>query len=204
LSAPLPTRVVGDVSALPNHAMGPRNVVWWGNLGFMAIEGTVFALAIGAYLYLQSRSPSFPPPGDPMPALLWSGIFTAAMIASVLPNFWVRRKAQAKDEAGARRGTLMLALLGAVLLVLRGFELAAVEVDWQHDAYGSLVWMLLVLHSSHLVTELGETMVQALWLYTHEIGDDQYSDVQDNCEYWNFVVVAWLPIFFILYCLPRL
>jgi heme/copper-type cytochrome/quinol oxidase subunit 3 len=204
MSAPLPVRVVGDVSALPDHAMGPRNLVWWGNLGFMAIEATAFALAIAAYLYLQSRSPSFPPPGDPMPGLLWSGIFTACMVASILPNFWVSRKAHRSDEAGVRRGMLVMVLIGVVLLVLRGFELAAVQVDWQHDAYGSLVWMLLVLHTSHLVTELGETMVQSVWLFTHEIGPDQFSDVQDNSEYWNFVVIAWLPIFFVLYCLPRL
>ena len=125
-------------------------------------------------------------------------------MASVLPNLWVSRKAHRKDESGVRRGTLMMALIGVVLLVLRGFELAAVQVDWQHDAYGSLVWMLLVLHTSHLVTELGETMVQSVWLFTHEIGSDQYSDVQDNSEYWHFVVIAWLPIFFVLYCLPRL
>jgi cytochrome c oxidase subunit 3 len=168
------------------------------------IEATAFALALGAYLYLQSRSPSFPPPGDPMPKLLWSGFFTAGMLASIFPNRWVSRRAHRSDEAGVRRGTLMMALIGVVLLVLRGFELSAVQVDWQHDAYASLIWMLLVLHTSHLVTELGETMVQAVWLFTHEIGPDQYSDVQDNSEYWNFVVIAWLPIFFVLYCLPSL
>ena len=204
MSAPLPTRVVGDLSALPDHAMGPRNVVWWGNLGFMAIEATAFALAIGAYLYLQSRSPSYPPPGDPTPGLLWSGILTACLVVSFLPNLWTSRQARAADEAGVRRGMVMMTVIGIVLLVLRGFELAAIQVDWQHDAYGSLLWMLLVLHTSHLVTELGETMVQSLWLFTHEIGPDQYSDVQDNSEYWNFVIVAWLPIFFIIYILPRL
>ena len=52
----LPEKVVGDLSGLPDHADGPRNVVWWGNTGFMLIEGTAFALAGGAYLYLSSQS----------------------------------------------------------------------------------------------------------------------------------------------------
>ena len=43
----------------------------------------------------------------------------------------------------------------------------------------------------------------ALWLYTHEIGDDQFADVEDNANYWNFVVVAWLPIYAIVYWVPR-
>jgi heme/copper-type cytochrome/quinol oxidase subunit 3 len=184
--------------------MGPRNLVWWGNMGFMAIEATAFALAVGAYLYLQSRSPSWPPPGDAMPGLLCSTIFTAWLVASAVPNFWVSRQARRKNAVKTRWGALTMALLGLVLLGLRAFELAALPVSWQHDAYGSAVWMLMVLHTSHLVTELGETAVQCTWLFTHEIGDDQFSDVQNNCEYWNFVILAWLPLYFILYILPRL
>jgi heme/copper-type cytochrome/quinol oxidase subunit 3 len=28
--------------------------------------------------------------------------------------------------------------------------------------------------------------------------------VNDNAVYWDFVVVSWLPIFFLLYWFPRL
>jgi heme/copper-type cytochrome/quinol oxidase subunit 3 len=66
------------------------------------------------------------------------------------------------------------------------------------------VWLLMVLHTSHVVTDLGETAVQAAWLYTHEVGPDQFSDVEDNANYWNFVVLAWLPIYGLIYWLPRL
>jgi len=45
-------RVVQDVSALPTYGFGPRMTTTWGTLGFCALEGTGFALAVGAYLYL--------------------------------------------------------------------------------------------------------------------------------------------------------
>jgi heme/copper-type cytochrome/quinol oxidase subunit 3 len=53
------------------------------------------------------------------------------------------------------------------------------------------------------VTELGESAVQTVWLFTHQIGDDQFSDVEDNSNYWTFVVVAWLPIYVLIYWAPR-
>ena len=47
------TRVVGDVSGLPDYAFGLRSLIFWGVMGFMAVEGTAFLLAAGTYLYLR-------------------------------------------------------------------------------------------------------------------------------------------------------
>jgi cytochrome c oxidase subunit 3 len=203
MKAPTEDEVVGDLSGLPGGAMGPSNLIWWGNIGFMLIEGTAFALAIGTYLYLQSVSPSWPPRGDALPGLLWSSVFTVALLASELPNLWVSRKAKQMNPRGVRYGTLLMSALGLVLLGIRGIELARLDIGWDHDAYGSVVWMLMILHTSHVITDLGDTIVQSVWLFTHEIEEDQFSDVQDNSEYWSFVVLAWIPIYVVVYWLPR-
>ena len=200
----LPARPVGDLAYLPEHADGAAHVVWWGNVGFMLIEGTGFLLAIGAYLYLQSQSPAWPLNGDALPALTWSGIFTGGLVLSIIPNLWVRRQARQKREGRVRIGVLTMTLIGFALMTARWFELQQLGVRWNVDAYGSVVWLLMVLHTSHVVTDLGETAVQAAWLYTHEVGPDQFSDVEDNANYWNFVVLAWLPIYGLIYWLPRL
>lgn len=196
--------VAGDLSGLPDHAAGSRNLVWWGNLGFMAIEGTAFALAAGIYLYLQSQSAVWPPPGSPPPGLFWSGIFTLGLLLSGLPNLWVLRQARAKNAAKVRLGVALITVLGFGLTAIRGLELMHLGVRWDANAYGSVVWLLMVLHTSHVVTDLGDTAVQALWLYTHEIGDDQFADVEDNANYWSFVVLTWLPIYGLVYWMPRL
>ena len=86
---------------------------------------------------------------------------------------------------------------------LRAAEFAHLNVSWDRDAYGSVLWMLLVLHTTHIVTEFGETGVQTIWLFTHEIGDDQFADMQDGANYWTFVVTAWLPLYGLVYWLPR-
>lgn len=201
---PRPVRIVGDLSDLSASASGPRHLVWWGNIGFMLIEGTGFALAAAAYLYLMTQAPGWPPSGTLPPDLLWAGIFTAGLLLSQIPNLWVRRRALAKDERGVRIGLAVMTVIGALLLVPRGFEFAHLNTRWDSDAYGSVVWLLMVLHTTHVVTDWGDTAVQAVWVFTHEVGDDQFADVEDNANYWTFVVISWLPIGAIVYGLARM
>lgn len=196
--------IVGDLSSLPKSASGARHLVWWGNTGFMLIEGTGFALAAAAYLYILTQSPKWPPANDLPPDLLWSGLFTAGLILSALPNLWVLRCARAKNLAAMRWGVLAMAVIGLVLLVPRGFEFAHLNISWHDDAYGSMVWLLLVLHTSHIITDWGDTAVLAVLLFTHEVEDDQFADVEDNSNYWTFVVLVWLPVYVLLYWVPRL
>jgi len=195
--------IVGDLSNLPPSASGARNLVWWGNTGFMVIEGTGFALAAAVYLYLLTQASGWPPKGDQHPGLLWSGIFTAGLILSELPNLWVLRCARAKNVAGVRWGVLAMTLIAMALLIPRAFEFAHLGVTWHQDAYGSVVWLLLVLHTAHVITDWGDTAVLGAWLFSHEVGDDQFSDVEDNSNYWTFVVLCWLPIYALIYWAPR-
>lgn len=197
-------RIVGDLSGLPHSASGPSNLIWWGNGGFMLIEGTGFALAAAAYLYLMTQAGSWPPAGDAPPGLLWSGIFTAMLLASEGLNLLLLKWARDKRETPLRWGSLAMLVVVALLLVARGFEFAHLNVPWYRDAYGSALWLLLVLHTTHLVTEWGENLVLTLWLFTHEVGDDQFADMEDNANYWTFVVAAWLPLYLLAYWAPRL
>ncbi|MGF7147329.1 heme/copper-type cytochrome/quinol oxidase subunit 3 [Sphingomonas zeicaulis] len=199
-----PVRIVGDVRDLPASATGPTNLVWWGNFGFMLIEGMAFLLAAGCYLYLMARTETWPPSGDAPPGLFWSGAFTLALLLSMFPNLLLLRAARNKQARRVRWLAALMMAYGVALIVLRAFEFAHLGIDWQKDAYGSVTWMLLVLHSTHLVTELGETGVQTAWLFTHEIGDDQFADMEDDANYWTFVAIAWLPLYALIYWAPRL
>jgi heme/copper-type cytochrome/quinol oxidase subunit 3 len=199
-----PIRVVGDLGALPRSATGPAHLVWWGNFGFMLIEGMAFVLAAGCYFYLIGRNPTWPPPGDAMPDFFWGTIFTLILLASEVPNLVLLRMSKREDAKWVRWLALLMVAIGVTLAVVRAMEFAHLNIVWDHDAYGSVVWMLMVLHTTHIITELGETGVQTVWLFTHEIGEDQFADVEDDSNYWTFVVLAWLPIYGMIYWLPRL
>jgi cytochrome c oxidase subunit 3 len=196
--------IVDDLSSLPSSASGPRHLVWWGNIGFMLIEGTGFALAAAAYLYLMTQAPQWPPAGDYPPRLLWGSLFTVGLLLSEAVNLWVLHCVRNKHLAGVRWGTAAMALIAALLFVPRALEFEHLGVSWHQDAYGSAVWLLLVLHTTHIVTEWGESVVLGTWFFTHEIGDDQIADAEDNSNYWTFVVLAWLPLYGLIYWAPRL
>ena len=77
-----------DVSSLPTYGYSYRSLMWWGTWGMMLIEGTVFLLAIGCYLYLYSHSETWPM-SRYAPDLLWGTINLIIMLTSALPNHLV-------------------------------------------------------------------------------------------------------------------
>ena len=67
------------------------------------------------------------------------------------------------------------------------------------------IWPLLVLHTTHILTDGGDTLVLALLMQTrHGIEGRRFVDVRKNSLYWRFVWLAWLPIWSLIYWLPRL
>jgi len=40
-------------------------------------------------------------------------------------------------------------------------------------------------------------------MFTGPIEQKRFSDVSENAFYWYFVVLAWLPIYALLYITPR-
>jgi cytochrome c oxidase subunit 3 len=198
-----PSRAVYDVADLPTYAFGPKSPIWWGTLAFCAIEGMGFALAMASHLFLAFMAKSFPV-GTPPPGLLWSSLLTGLLLLSVIPNLWLDRRAHAHDLASVRVGLLVMTAVGVALLVFRAFEFADLEVSWDRDAYGSMVWLLLGLHTTHIATDLADTAVLTALMFTRHGQGKRFSDVADNCFYWNFVVITWLPLEVLIYWAPRL
>jgi cytochrome c oxidase subunit 3 len=204
MSAVAKYRVVADLSELPLHGMGSASPTWWGTLAFMLIEGTGFALVIGVYLYLASLASTWPL-GAPLPSPGPGTALTLLLLVSLIPNILLSRWADQGDLRKVRIGLVVMSVLGAVPLVLRWFEFPALHVSWDSNAYGSITWTMLGLHTTHIITDLADTLVLAALMFTRH-GDNprRFGDVQDNAMYWNFVVLTWLPIYACLYWVPRL
>lgn len=199
-----PMQPVIDVADLPTWGFGPKSPMWWGTLAFIVLEGMGFALGIGAYLALATLAPSWPL-GAPPPVLLWGTLTTAVFLASAVVNHLLKRRTWEKDLRGLRIGLVAMSILGLVPLVLRYFEFRDLNVLWDANAYGSVVWLLLGLHTVHLLTDVGDTLVLAALMFTrHSKTGKRFSDVEDNCVYWDFVVLSWLPIYALIYWFPRL
>lgn len=190
-----------DVTHLPTFAFGPGNPLWWGTAAFMLIEGLAFVFAIAAYLYFYHHNRSWPL--APQPQLFWSTLITALLLISEAPNVWLKKAATRHDVRRVRIGLLLMSAVGLAAMVLRGFEFTTLNVSWDTNAYGSIVWFLLGFHTVHLVTDVVETWVITFCLFAGPVDMRRFPEVQDNQDYWHFVVFFWLLIYGVLYWLPR-
>lgn len=197
-------RPVADVSHLPTYGFGSVSPMWWGTLAFVALEGAGFALAIAAYLYLESQADGWPI-SAPSPNLLPGTLVLIALLVSVVPNHLAAKWAVAEDLGRVRLMMVVMCVFGALPLAVRSFEFAALNVMWDDNAYGSIVWFILGLHTTHLLTDFGDTVVLTALMFTrHGKAGSRFSDVNDNAFYWNFVVASWVPIYLLIYWVPRL
>ena len=194
-----------DLSALPDHAFSYRSLTWWGVIGFMVIEGTGFGLAIAAYFVLMSHELHWaPPPLDP-PGLVAGTLFTLIMLLSEIPNTMIKRAAHRSDLRAVRLLMLVMIAIGAVLLIIRGFEFNSLHVFWYSNAYGSILWALLLLHTTHVGTDWFDTVVLgALMLTPHGETPRRFVDTDENALYWRFVWLCWIPIYLLIYWVPRM
>ena len=194
--------VVGDVSDLPDHNFGSTSLGWWGVIGFMLIEGMGFVLVIGAYFYLLHYETSWPP-ASPPPSLLWGTLFTAIAIASEIPNQWVKKRGEKYDLPAVRFGLVLMTLVGVVLLAIRAMEFTALNVSWDKNAYGSIVWAILALHTLHMATDTFDSGVLAVLAFVKKFDGRRFSDVSDNALYWHFIVWSWVVLYVVVYWTPR-
>ena len=76
---------------------------------------------------------------------------------------------------------------------------------WYDNAYGSIMWALLLLHTTHILTDWVDTPGARRPDASRRHGQEsrRMVDVSENAIYWRFVWLAWLPIYLLIYWLPR-
>ena len=199
-----PARIALDVSPLPDYGFGHRSLLWWATTAMMLIEGSVFALVIVSYLYLKGRVPHWPPTG-PSPRLLWGTVNTIILLASCVPNALTKKAAEKFDLPAVKLWLAVCLVFAVGFNTVRFLEFGALNVRWDQNAYGSVVWVLIGFHTVHVITDFLDSLVLATLIFMEtDINERRFVDVSENALYWYFVVFTWLPIYAIVYFGPRI
>jgi cytochrome c oxidase subunit III len=197
-------RFVGDAAALPDHGFGPRSTTWWGVSGFIAIETAGFALAFAAYFFLMVQERQWPA-GAPPPDLLWGTLTLTLFLLSELPNQWVKKAAEAENLPKVRQGLIVMSLIVLPILVTRALEYDHLGISWDRNAYASITWALLFMHTVHLLTDWVDTLVLAALMHTrHGQKGRRFVDTSENALYWHFIVISGLLVYAVIYWVPRI
>jgi heme/copper-type cytochrome/quinol oxidase subunit 3 len=196
-------RVVSDVSRLPDVTFGPRNVTWWGTVGFMVTEGLTLVICAFAYLYLRKNFYNYPPDGTPLPSLGIPSIGLAVMLLSLVPMWLAGRYARRLDFSATRIALLVATVMKCAILVLRWYAFDALNTRWNSNAYGSAAWVVMGFHTTLLILDLAEDFGFLIILWTGRAGATTLADTVDDVIYWYFTVLSWIPLFVMLFLYPR-
>ena len=198
------TRAVMNVSALPDVVFGARDIMWWGTLGFVVIEGFTLCLTAAVYLYLQQNFATWPPEGTPLPDLLVPTIQVVLMVLSIPFIWWVSRAAHRFELGKVRIGLTIAALLVGLFTGLRLVEaISSLNVKWDTNAYGSAQWLILGSHFTLLLIEFIEVSGMALLFWLAPVEEKHFSDAADMGFYWYFMVLSWVPLYVLCFLVPR-
>ncbi len=191
-----------DVRQVPSYGFSHRSLMWWGTLGLIVVESTVFALAVATYFYLRSHADRWPLSGEP-PDLGWGTLNTALFLLSFWPAHFAKQAAEKIDLHKVRIWLSASTLASFAILAVRAIEFQHLNGRWDDSAYGSVVWTLLGLHTLHLITDAYDNVVLNVLVFTGPLEGKRFVDVSENALYWYFVVFSWLPIYAVLYLAPR-
>lgn len=196
-------RRVLDVSGLPTVVFGHRTLTWWGTLGFMVIEGFTLALMVTSYFYLRLNEYGWPPGRTPNPDLLIPTINTLLLLLVIVPMAKVKKAAEHFDRRRVTRWLLVATAMTVPVLVLRWFELLALNVRWDTHAYGSAAWGVVVLHSTLVAVDLFETGSIAAIFLSGRAEKKHFVDAADAADYQFYLSCAWVPLYLIIFWGPR-
>ena len=197
-------RPVLDLRELPDVVFGPRDLLWWGTLGFVLIEGFTLVLCAAAYVYMQQNFSTWPPRNTPLPSLGAPTLQVIVMLLSIPVVVWMSRMAHRFDFKKVRIGLTAATLFGVAFVVLRAVELlVSLNVRWDANAYGSVQWLVLGTHATLLLVELVEVGGMALIFWIAPVEEKHFSDVADLVFYWLFMVLGWIPLYVLCFLAPR-
>jgi len=197
------TQRVLDVSALTEGTADSRALIWWGNLGMLAIEGSMFAMAMATYLYLRSTNLDWPPSTVPKPDLVMPTINMVMLVLSCIAAFVIDRESIKKNLFAVRIGHVVSIAVGLTFLYIQyAIIVPNLGYKWSDHVYGSIVWTIIGLHTMHMVAATGETALLFIYGLFKPVVKKHLLDFRCTAVYWYFVALVWVPFYFVIFIEP--
>jgi heme/copper-type cytochrome/quinol oxidase subunit 3 len=203
-----PGRVTPRTVAVPppepsRHAGYGRG--FWGVAVLIATEGMLFLALVATYFFLRATSNAWPPAGIELPKLdarAW--IFTAVLLGSSIPILVA--------EPAVKRGQMRMvgialalsALMGAAFLVNTIIDFRDLTFGWGTNAYGSIYYVIVGLHATHVAAGLAISIVVQVKLWRRLVDAEHHTSVEVFSLYWHFVDAVWIVVFTTVFISPHL
>lgn len=168
----------------------------------LGAELMFFAGLIGAFLVFRLSAAVWPPPFQPRLPLAVTGVNTMILLASALTMHGAVRAARAGVDSRLVRYLMLTALLGALFLVIQGYEwsrLLHFGVTTSSSVYGGLFYTLIGTHGAHVFGGLVWLSIVSWQARQGRFSKSNFVGVQTSRMYWTFVVGLWPVLYGLVY-----
>lgn len=173
-------------------------------LFFIGAEAMFFAALISALFVLRLGMPVWPPPLQPRLPVGVTGVNTGVLLASSAALIGAGRALRAGDRRRLVRRLAITAALGALFLVVQGYEwmrLLDFGLTVASGTYGSTFYTLIGTHALHVLGALVWLSVTLLLAARGRFADGSAAGLRACAMYWHFVVGLWPILYVAVYLL---
>ena len=200
----VPAVPVLDVSDMLAHSNDSREMIWWGNVGMIVIEGTILVLAFASYFYLRTVVTSFPPENTRLPELRSATAELVVLLLSIVPMMLADRAAYRFERGRAALWLAVVLVMAGISCALRVGTFNQLDTHWTSSAYGSIAWFVVGTQAFHLLTWVVESVALLALLLFGKVKLKYYLDVRLGAVFWYFVVGGWAASYLVVFWGPRL
>ena len=168
-------------------------------LFLIAGEVMFFAAFVSGFFVLRMAAPLWPPPLQPRLPVVVTGLNTLVLLGSSAAMVTATRALVAGDRARLLRFLSLTAGLGALFLVVQGFEwmrLIGYGLTMSSGAYGATFYTLIGAHAAHVVGALVWLGVTLTLAARGRFLDGRTAILRACAIYWHFVVALW-PVLYV-------
>ena len=168
-------------------------------LFFISGEIMFFGGLVSAFLVLRVSAPVWPPPLQPRLPLGVTGVNTLVLLASSVAMVAALRALARVDRSALVRRLVVTAGLGALFLLVQGYEWARLVhfgLTLSSGIYGSTFYTLIGTHAAHVLGALVWLAVTVALAARGRFADGRTGPLRACAMYWHFVVALW-PILYV-------
>jgi len=178
---------------------------FWGMVTLIATEATLFLALIATYFFLRASAPAWPLGGIEPPELgarAW--IFTGLLLGSSIPIFFADA-AITRNRLGVVKTSLFIsAVMGTAFLVNTIFEFRELHFGWDTNAYGSIYYVTVGLHATHVAVGLLISAVVQYKVWRGLLDAEHHTSLEVYSLYWHFVDAVWIFVFATFFISPHI
>ena len=180
-------------------------MLWWATLGVIAIEGTVFALMITSYLYLKGRKPHWPPGVLPPRPVVGHAEHGRPAGLAACPNQLAKRAAERvrPSQECSCGWSVCVAVRRSPSTSSASSSSGAERVVGHERLRLGRMGAARSPHHAHPDRSARHDRARRRSCSSDRSSEKRFVDVSENAFYWYFVVLAWLPIYALIYFAPR-